>query len=214
MGYDPLSKENGTEENERVKKNYDAVRKWTRKVDIFEKDFLFFPINIYAHWLLVIVCFPGQHAQNPNKPPLPEEFKKRWREEKEKKKLEEMRKKSEANKLKREQERQRAGKQTRKSPRVTETTQQDVIVVQDDSHGENTEIEEEPDDAMDVEIEIDVIGVEPDNVVKTETEGNEKGEDEGEIEEEEQQQEAEGNHEEDDDFHQESKPTILVLDSM
>lgn len=36
------------------------VKKWTRGVDIFEKDFIIIPINEHCHWYLAIICFHGQ----------------------------------------------------------------------------------------------------------------------------------------------------------
>ncbi|CAN6298317.1 unnamed protein product [Urochloa humidicola] len=38
------------------------VRKWTRKVNIFEKDFLFIPVNFISHWSLIVICYPGEVA--------------------------------------------------------------------------------------------------------------------------------------------------------
>ena len=35
------------------------VRKWTSRVDIFDKDFLIVPVNQATHWTLAIVCHPG-----------------------------------------------------------------------------------------------------------------------------------------------------------
>ncbi|XP_076820832.1 uncharacterized protein LOC143466105 isoform X1 [Clavelina lepadiformis] len=35
------------------------VKKWTRNVDLFSKDFIFIPINDAAHWYLAVICFPG-----------------------------------------------------------------------------------------------------------------------------------------------------------
>ncbi|KAF5903083.1 sentrin-specific protease 7 isoform X1, partial [Clarias magur] len=40
-------------------RRHHRVRTWTRHVDIFDKDFLFVPVNQEAHWYLVVVCFPG-----------------------------------------------------------------------------------------------------------------------------------------------------------
>lgn len=40
-------------------RRHQRVRTWTRHVDIFEKDFLFVPVNQEAHWYLVVICFPG-----------------------------------------------------------------------------------------------------------------------------------------------------------
>uniref|UniRef100_A0A4W4EYH7 Si:dkey-100n23.3 n=1 Tax=Electrophorus electricus TaxID=8005 RepID=A0A4W4EYH7_ELEEL len=37
------------------------VKTWTRHVDIFDKDFLFVPVNQEAHWYLVVICFPGMN---------------------------------------------------------------------------------------------------------------------------------------------------------
>ena len=36
--------------------NYDAVRKWTRNVDILTYDYAIVPINESAHWYVVIIC--------------------------------------------------------------------------------------------------------------------------------------------------------------
>ncbi|XP_034035137.1 sentrin-specific protease 7-like [Thalassophryne amazonica] len=38
---------------------HQRVKRWTRNVDIFKKDFLFVPVNQSSHWFLVVVCFPG-----------------------------------------------------------------------------------------------------------------------------------------------------------
>ncbi|XP_043713348.1 probable ubiquitin-like-specific protease 2B [Telopea speciosissima] len=36
------------------------VRKWTRKVDLFEKDYIFIPVNFNLHWSLIVLCHPGE----------------------------------------------------------------------------------------------------------------------------------------------------------
>ncbi|XP_024028801.1 probable ubiquitin-like-specific protease 2B isoform X2 [Morus notabilis] len=41
---------------------FQRVRKWTRKVDLFEKEFIFIPINFSLHWSLVVICHPGEVA--------------------------------------------------------------------------------------------------------------------------------------------------------
>ncbi|CAI9114695.1 OLC1v1015474C1 [Oldenlandia corymbosa var. corymbosa] len=38
------------------------VRKWTRKVNLFEKDFIFIPVNHNYHWSLLVICHPGDVA--------------------------------------------------------------------------------------------------------------------------------------------------------
>ncbi|CAH8326573.1 unnamed protein product [Eruca vesicaria subsp. sativa] len=38
------------------------VRKWTRKVDMFGKDYIFVPVNFNLHWSLIIICHPGEVA--------------------------------------------------------------------------------------------------------------------------------------------------------
>lgn len=38
---------------------HSMVKRWTKNVDIFSKDFIFIPINIGAHWSLVCVVRPG-----------------------------------------------------------------------------------------------------------------------------------------------------------
>lgn len=40
-------------------KRHGRVKTWTRHIDIFEKDFIFVPLNEAAHWFLAIICFPG-----------------------------------------------------------------------------------------------------------------------------------------------------------
>ncbi|XP_006835856.1 PREDICTED: sentrin-specific protease 6 [Chrysochloris asiatica] len=51
-------------------KRHGRVKTWTRHVDIFEKDFIFVPLNEAAHWFLAVVCFPGlekpKYESNPH----------------------------------------------------------------------------------------------------------------------------------------------------
>lgn len=44
---------------DRGKVVYERVRKWTRKVSLFEKDYIFIPVNQSLHWSLIIVCHLG-----------------------------------------------------------------------------------------------------------------------------------------------------------
>ncbi|PQQ14037.1 hypothetical protein Pyn_37763 [Prunus yedoensis var. nudiflora] len=39
---------------------FQRVRKWTRKVDLFEKDYIFIPVNFNLHWSLIVICHPGE----------------------------------------------------------------------------------------------------------------------------------------------------------
>jgi Ulp1 protease family, C-terminal catalytic domain len=36
--------------------NYESVQKWTRTIDIFDRDFVIVPVNESFHWYLVIIC--------------------------------------------------------------------------------------------------------------------------------------------------------------
>ncbi|XP_078504208.1 sentrin-specific protease 6 [Lissotriton helveticus] len=51
-------------------RRHGRVKTWTRHVDIFQKDFLFVPLNEAAHWFLAVICFPGlnepQYEPNPH----------------------------------------------------------------------------------------------------------------------------------------------------
>ncbi|XP_042059680.1 probable ubiquitin-like-specific protease 2A [Salvia splendens] len=40
-----------------------SVRKWTKNVNLFEKDYIFIPINFSLHWSLIIICHLGEAAQ-------------------------------------------------------------------------------------------------------------------------------------------------------
>ncbi|KAM9798278.1 sentrin-specific protease 6 [Neosynchiropus ocellatus] len=44
------------------KRKHNRVKTWTRHVDLFQKDFIFVPINESAHWYLAVICFPGLDA--------------------------------------------------------------------------------------------------------------------------------------------------------
>ena len=36
------------------------VKRWTKNIDIFKKDFVIIPINVKdIHWYLAIICYPG-----------------------------------------------------------------------------------------------------------------------------------------------------------
>jgi hypothetical protein len=36
--------------------NYEAVKKWTSKVDLLDKDYIIIPINEHSHWYVAIIC--------------------------------------------------------------------------------------------------------------------------------------------------------------
>ena len=40
-------------------KRYERVKRWTKKTNIFEKDFVVVPINEHSHWFVAVICFPG-----------------------------------------------------------------------------------------------------------------------------------------------------------
>ena len=44
---------------------YLAVAKWTKRVDIFSRDFLVVPINESTHWSVAIICYPAKFFQPP-----------------------------------------------------------------------------------------------------------------------------------------------------
>ncbi|KAJ8687566.1 hypothetical protein QAD02_023360 [Eretmocerus hayati] len=44
---------------EKAQKRHAGVSRWTKSINIFEKNFIIIPVNEHAHWYLVIICFPG-----------------------------------------------------------------------------------------------------------------------------------------------------------
>ncbi|PKS10685.1 hypothetical protein jhhlp_002441 [Lomentospora prolificans] len=40
--------------------NYDGVKKWTAKIDLFSYDYIVVPVNENAHWYLLIICNPSK----------------------------------------------------------------------------------------------------------------------------------------------------------
>ena len=46
--------------NQNKKTGYELVKTWTRKVNLFEKDFVVLPINENLHWYLAIICHPSK----------------------------------------------------------------------------------------------------------------------------------------------------------
>jgi Ulp1 family protease len=47
-----------SKEGDDAERGHANVRKWTREVNIFEKEFLFVPIVEDLHWTLAVVCSP------------------------------------------------------------------------------------------------------------------------------------------------------------
>ncbi|XP_076922302.1 putative ubiquitin-like-specific protease 2B, partial [Bidens hawaiensis] len=41
---------------------YQCVKKWTRKINLFEKDYVFIPVNYNYHWSLIVMCHLGEVA--------------------------------------------------------------------------------------------------------------------------------------------------------
>ncbi|KAI3672602.1 hypothetical protein L6452_38697 [Arctium lappa] len=44
------------------KEAFQRVRKWTRKVNLFQKDYVFIPVNYNYHWSLIVICHLGEVA--------------------------------------------------------------------------------------------------------------------------------------------------------
>ncbi|XP_059653242.1 probable ubiquitin-like-specific protease 2B isoform X2 [Cornus florida] len=45
-----------------VREAFQRVCKWTRKVNLFQKDYIFIPVNFSLHWSLIVICHPGEVA--------------------------------------------------------------------------------------------------------------------------------------------------------
>ena len=43
-------------------KRYERVKRWTKKMNIFDKDFIVVPINEQSHWFVAVICFPGKEG--------------------------------------------------------------------------------------------------------------------------------------------------------
>lgn len=46
---------------------FQRVRKWTRRVNLFEKDYIFIPVNYSLHWSLIVICNPGAVLEDDNR---------------------------------------------------------------------------------------------------------------------------------------------------
>ena len=42
-----------------IYEKHGQVSKWTKNVDLFDKDFIVVPIHDHAHWFLAIICYPN-----------------------------------------------------------------------------------------------------------------------------------------------------------
>ena len=42
-----------------AEERYERVRRWTKNVNIFEKEFVIVPINENSHWFVAVICYPG-----------------------------------------------------------------------------------------------------------------------------------------------------------
>ncbi|PNH06300.1 Sentrin-specific protease 7 [Tetrabaena socialis] len=57
---------------ERARQDHERVKKWTKHVDLFSKDYVFVPIHGHLHWSLMLVCHPGNIVNNAAlRPPPP-----------------------------------------------------------------------------------------------------------------------------------------------
>ena len=43
-----------------IERMHSQVKKWTRDIDIFERDYIIIPVNEHSHWFLVIICFASK----------------------------------------------------------------------------------------------------------------------------------------------------------
>ena len=37
---------------------FSQVKKWSKSIDLFSKDYIIVPINEHQHWYLAIICYP------------------------------------------------------------------------------------------------------------------------------------------------------------
>ncbi|GKT77995.1 ulp1 protease family protein [Colletotrichum tofieldiae] len=49
--------------------NYDGVKSWTAKIDLFSFDYIVVPVNESAHWYLAIICNPAKLLQRSDAQP-------------------------------------------------------------------------------------------------------------------------------------------------
>ncbi|OHW94604.1 ulp1 protease family protein [Colletotrichum incanum] len=52
--------------------NYDGVKSWTAKIDLFSFDYIVVPVNESAHWYLAIICNPARLLQRTDAQPKAE----------------------------------------------------------------------------------------------------------------------------------------------
>jgi len=52
------------EVNKKVRDNYSSVKRWTKNIDIFQKEVLVFPINAFSHWFCLIILKPKNLLSN------------------------------------------------------------------------------------------------------------------------------------------------------
>ncbi|KXZ45867.1 hypothetical protein GPECTOR_50g661 [Gonium pectorale] len=45
-------------------RNHERVKKWTKHVDLFSKDYIFLPVHDHLHWSLLLICHPGNMVAN------------------------------------------------------------------------------------------------------------------------------------------------------
>ena len=50
-----------TVQNHQIKyRRHEKVKNWTKNVDLFQKEFIFIPVNEDWHWFLVVICYPNR----------------------------------------------------------------------------------------------------------------------------------------------------------
>jgi len=54
----------------RFEQVYEKMERWTRKIDLFEKDFILIPVNDNEHWNMVVLCHPSKFFSKDSNLPL------------------------------------------------------------------------------------------------------------------------------------------------
>ncbi|KAL7299309.1 hypothetical protein TKK_0007888 [Trichogramma kaykai] len=47
-----------------AERQYNEIKRWTKKIGIFEKDFIIIPVHQKSHWFLAIICYPSLIMNN------------------------------------------------------------------------------------------------------------------------------------------------------